>query len=434
VTNISLSILYVMGNIVLYSGYVLGYDNFAIFTVLFALTFAIAPPAYAISPSAILFIYYGAWFVCAPMFADRYRGGVLSLPEYRLSIAFAYSVFGLGAIAIRLGERLGAVPGAIALARCGDDELQGALRRVFRAIIVLTVASTVFLALIVYGSGGIQRWLDAPGDAFLERQGTGIYVVGSHFCSQALVALVGYYAFMTGRMASPALISLWIAVTSPVHGSKLQISLLFILLFTPWLRRVRLMSVSSMLIFACLGAVVLFGLYLRNLSWIDASTIIPYTLNYFTALENLAISVRDFKPDFLTTFFMPFMKFTTPFGLSNLNLYFDMNHMLTDVYYPHAWEIRATEQWPVETDLYLNFYFFGGLILVAFYLFMQGFLYSRARVTNTLGAWFVTIMMTLSILSHMRGSLINHIDFYMYPYIIAMYFILRRLPLGPRAP
>jgi hypothetical protein len=106
-----------------------------------------------------------------------------------------------------------------------------------------------------------------------------------------------------------------------------------------------------------------------------------------------------------------------------------MNHMLTDHYYPHAWAIRATEQWPVETDLYLNFYFIGGLPIVAMYFYVIGFIHGRAIKANTLGWLFASMLMTVWMISHLRGSLFNHTDFYLYPYTLAMLFIFGRLHL-----
>ncbi len=221
-------------------------------------------------------------------------------------------------------------------------------------------------------------------------------------------------------------------MTSPVHGSKLQISLLILVMSLPWLRSILLLSKAAIVMYVSLVGIFFLGLYFRNLTWIELGTMLPYALNYFTALENLAISVRDFQPDLMKTFFLPFVKFSTPFGLASPDMYYDMNHMLTDIYYPEAWEIRATEQWPVETDLYLNFKFFFGLPVVGLYLFVVGFIYGRALKNDSLGGWLAAVLMVVLMISHLRGSLINHTDFYMYPYIFMIYIFLRRLPLDRR--
>ena len=419
-----LTISYLAGLVLVYFNFLNGSSNLVTFVCLYAFTFVIARPRRAISPLSIFYVYYGLWFVIAPLFGERYDA-MSNLPEYSLALALAYTVFGLGVIAIVWGERVTSRERFVLNQRAEvlpTDQLK-------RWVALLYGTSTLFVVLIVSFSGGWDKWANDPGDAFLTRSGSGVYVVGSHFSSLALATLSGYLAFRTRRKAPLIAFLAWVAITSPVHGSKAQISILTILLFLPWLRSLRLVTVKSLVLYGALIGIFFLGLYFRNLTWIDTTTVLPYALNYFTALDNLAMAVRDFDPAFLMTFFLPFAKFLSPFGMADSSMYYDMNHLLTDVYFPAAWEIRATEQWPVETDLYLNFFFFGGLPLVATYLFIIGATYGIARSRNSLGAWFAAILMTLFMISHLRGSLINHIDFYMYPYIITMYFLLRRVPL-----
>jgi hypothetical protein len=104
-----------------------------------------------------------------------------------------------------------------------------------------------------------------------------------------------------------------------------------------------------------------------------------------------------------------------------------MNHYLTDTYFPMYWASRATEQWPVETDLYLNFKFFGGLPLIAIYLLIVGYIYGVATKVNSLGHWLVAFLMSVFMISHLRGSLINHTDFYMYPYFVMVFLLFRNV-------
>ncbi len=131
----------------------------------------------------------------------------------------------------------------------------------------------------------------------------------------------------------------------------------------------------------------------------------------------------------MQTFLLPFNKLLSPVGIPDQPFYFDMNHWLTDLYYPEAWKIRATEQWPVETDLYLNFQFVYGLPLLFGYLFILAALHGHAQRQDSLGAWFSAFVLTLFLVSHLRGSLINHTDFYMYPFVAAVYVLFRQVPI-----
>ena len=416
--------IYGVGLLLLYGNYFANQSNLMAFIIMYVIIFVVARPKRSISPLSIFYIYYGLWFVVAPLFAERYQGEFLHSVEYSLAFALAYTLFGLGVLCLRWGENSALVSnGSIYVSR------PLSLARTRFLVFVLYITSTLLVALIVLASGGLSVWLTDPGDAFLNRGGSGVFVILSHFSSLALAALSGYLAFRQRKMLPIFLFLLWVALTSPIHGSKFQISLLTILLFLPWLRELRFFSFRSGVLYASLVGIFFLGLYFRNLAWLEISTIVPYALNYFTALENLAVSLRDFEPQFMFTFFLPFVKFLTPFGLEDQSMYFDMNHLLTDIYFPEAWAIRATEQWPVETDLYLNFFFFGGLPIFSFYLFFIGWIYGRALRSNSLGAWFAAIVMMLFMISHLRGSLINHTDFYMYPYIFAMYLIFRSAPI-----
>lgn len=414
---LTLFIIYVFGCATVFVAYLMAACDLYLFTFLYFVTFAFAVPRKVVSPLTFFYIYYGLWFVVAPWFAERYQGGVMDAVQYDLAFALAYVTFGVGVVAMIVGERW---------AKKSVKTSQGigyaiGVRDFLILLSFFYFLSTVLVVLIVLNSGGFGVWVSNPGDAFLNRAGSGHFVILSHFSSMLLALFTGWYASSKGKRTPIALFLIWLVITSPVHGSKFQIVLLIVLSVLPWIRYIPFFSKGSMVLGFGFIFVLFLGLYFRNMSWIDIESIVPYTLNYFTALENLAVSLRDFDSAFMTTFFLPFNKFLTPFGLSDASLYYDMNHYLTDIYFPSAWEIRATEQWPVETDLYLNFYFFGGLPVIAFYLGFIGYLYGLACRKNSVGAWFAAVVMILFMISHLRGSLINHTDFYMYPFIFLMY-------------
>jgi hypothetical protein len=329
----------------------------------------------------------------------------------------------------------GAVAGSIIgsrknLKRSAVNNLRNETTRLKFAILFLYIASTTFVIAIIESSGGIRYWIEAPGDAFLNRAGSGIYVVLSHFFTFCLASLVGYTSFITRKNSSLVFFLFWLLITSPVHGSKLLISIFLVLSTVPWLRNIKVIALPAVVFSITLIGIFFFGLYLRNISWLTIEEALPYALNYFTPVRNLTLLLQDFQPGFLQTFFLPFNKFLTPFGLSDSFLYYDMNHLLTAKYFPKAWEIRATEQWPVEADLYLNFYFFWGLPLIFVYTYAVGYVYGRAKKRDSLGGWTVSFLLTFSIVSHLRGSLYNHVDFYFYPMLFLIYFLLRKYKLS----
>lgn len=402
---------------------------FDLFAAGYALLLVITFPSRMFSPLSFVHIYYGLWYVIAPLFAQRYAGDVMDSPEMQLALGYLFLGYWtclLGCMAadqwlgnIRTVARKTAEP----IGR-NDEALSSAW------IVLLYMVSTAMVALIVINSGGLKVWLDNPGDAFLNRQGTGLYVVISHYASMLLAALSGFHAYRTRNPIWLMAFAVWLMATSPVHGSKFQIILLLSLSLIPWIRHLRPLSPAAMAVGGCFVGIFFLGLYFRNHSWVELNTILPYSLNYFSTLDNFAMSLNDMGPGALETFFMPFRKLASPLGIPNESFYFDMNHPLTDMYFPHAWAIRATEQWPVEKDLYLNFGFFAGLPLLFAYLLGLTAIWHWAKARDTIGWWFVSITTTLLLISHLRGSLYNFNDFYMLPFLAVVGYGLRAVSIN----
>ena len=101
---------------------------------------------------------------------------------------------------------------------------------------VLQFFSIFFVCLILVYSiisvtGGLAKWANDPGEAFLNRAGSGHFVILSHFFTYSFAILSGYMGLKT-RTKWPILFFIaWLVVSSPVHGSKGLMALyLFLLL------------------------------------------------------------------------------------------------------------------------------------------------------------------------------------------------------------
>lgn len=404
---------------------------FEVFVLGYATLVILVFPVRLFSPLTFVHIYYGLWYVIAPMFAQRYADDAIYRPEIQLALGYLFigyvtCLLGCASADTLFGRSRAAPDRRIGIEGHDDTARFGPL------IVLLYILASMMVALIVANSGGLQVWLDNPGDAFLNRQGTGLFVVLSHFASMLLAALSGLQAHRNRNSLWLLAFIGWLMVTSPVHGSKFQIILLLALSLIPWIRNTRPVSPLAFVVGSCFVAIFFLGLYFRNHTWVELNTIVPYALNYFSTLDNFAMSLNDMGPGVLETFFMPFRKFASPLGIPSESFYFDMNHLLTDLYFPHAWSIRATEQWPIEKDLYLNFGFFAGLPLLFLYLFSLTAIWHWARARDTIGWWFASITLTLLIISHLRGSLYNYIDFYMLPFLALVGYCLRAESIDSR--
>ncbi|MDQ2164210.1 MULTISPECIES: O-antigen polymerase [Vibrio] len=394
------------------------FSSFYVFSFFFITTILLNIPRDILSPLNILFAYYGLWFFLSPLLGSGYSDELLNSYDYRVSIGLVFTNFIICLYGIKFGILIGKSINTNPQFFAIDKD------STFRKILGLYFLSSLMIFMIINSSGGINVWLDNPGDAFLNRAGSGVYVILSHFSSIILSSLVGLYAYKYKSFSMWLIFFVWLLLTSPVHGSKFQISLLFILSLLPWLRERKTFSLTSILLVTSFLMIFLLGMIFRDADITNVDKLFNL-FNYFSTLHNLAISVSDFEPGSEFTFWLPFNKFLSPFGLDSGVEYYDMNHYLTDIYYPQAWEIRATEQWPVETDLYLNFYFFAGLPFIFFYMVAIGAIYKRSIVTSSFGISIVSLLMTIFMISHLRGSLYNHTDFYMIPYMVIIFLIFR---------
>lgn len=409
-----LTLFWLFASYIIYS---LGFDAFYLFAILYVVVLFLHFPRYLLSPSAVVFAYYGIWFLIAPFFASGYSGGVLHSADYQVAFLLIMPVFVTCIVALTTASSLKIT--------YSPSKKVMSLGLAFSVLFVTYLFCTLMLILIIINSGGFSYWMKSPGDAFLNRGGTGVFVILSHFSGFILSALTGYVAYNYKKYSVLVMFLFWLFITSPVHGSKFQIGLFFILAVSPWLIFAKIISVRAVLFSFFMVFLFVYGMILRTEGVVNFERILSY-LNYFSTLHNLALLVRDFEPSFMQTWFLPFNKFLTPFGLTGGVEYYDMNHYLTDIYYPDAWLIRATEQWPVEADLYLNFYFVFGLPVLFLYFYFLGFVYHTALESRTLGYLICSVMLSLFIVSHLRGSLYNHTDFYLYPMIFTLLFIFKR--------
>lgn len=402
--------------------FILGVNAFFLFLFFYCFILILYFPRYLLSPASVIFAYYGLWFLIAPFFASSYSWDRIDLFEYQISYMLIMVTFFTCIIAVSSGMN------AHFKTNICIDFKNMKLSNARLILILLYIFCTLMLLLIVVNSGGINHWIANAGDAFLNRGGTGVYVVLSHYSGFLLAIISGYISYTRKKYGYVFLFIIWLAITSPIHGSKFQIGLFLIMALVPWLFFTRAFSFRTVIFSMALSFLFVYGMILRTEGDINFDRVVSY-LNYFSTLHNLALLVKDFDLSFMETWFLPFNKFLTPFGLTSNVQYYDMNHYLTDMYYPKAWEIRATEQWPVEADLYLNFYFFLGLPVLFFYFYTIGFFYKVAISSRSLGFVVFSTLLSVYIVSHLRGNLYNHTDFYLYPVMITFLLIFRKYRL-----
>lgn len=383
-----------------------------------------APPKYLFSPRNFLAGYHAMFYGVAVMAAERYRNFDFSERPVVISYLMCITSYLVCYLTLFHTETwLGGVRWVQAFTPPATSS-----RRRCLAIGVLMFAAGLVLAFgMVQVSGGVQHWMNDPGRAFLGREGGGVYYLGFVMCLGIGSCAVGVFGAQVRSVIAILIGLVVIAACTPLLGSKARTFYMLSFLVLPWTFCASVMSRSTLyLITGLLGSFSVLT-YLRNMSWMTADDFVGYSLNYFNTFDNLVLSVRDFEPSWFQTLFLPFNKLLVPFGVGDNSLFYDMNNWLTSIYLPHIWALRCTEQWPVETDLYLSTYYVFGIPLLMLYMAGNGLLFNLAVRTRSAGLIYVSAYATFYMVSHLRGSLIVWTDFYTVPYWVLSFLVLRKL-------
>ncbi|MDO8319265.1 hypothetical protein [Rhodoferax sp.] len=380
-------------------------------------------PSYLFSPLSVLFGYYGLWYLLPLLFAEKYQNMDFPLETITLAAWMLFTTLTISAFTLFAAEQIIHRKVALELIDRPVGERLGPQHWLMNAKILMFLLLLVCLLAVVglvRATGGIQPWIDDPGQTFLRREGGGVFSILLMFSSMLFALVAGHIAQNSRVISTYVFASLVLIALSPFLGGKMQNFLSFFFLMAPTVFESK--PRSKLLIWTSVLFLVTFfaGIYARNFTWITPGELISYSLNYFSTFELLVISLKDFDPSWFNTVFLPFNKFLSPFGIRE-DVFYDMSAWLTSIYYPENWEIRATEQWPIETDLYMSFYFVFGLPFVVLYMLATQYAFSKAISVRSLGWIFVGCHMSFSLMSHLRGGLILWNDLYTYPaYLLAL--------------
>lgn len=386
-----------------------------IFAALVVLVYLLTLPKRLMNPKNVVFFFYFMWYVLAPIFGSRYDEERVIPYWDKANIAFlmCYVVYVTAMVTLDLS--LGRIDRSEPL----RDNIPKQTS-ITRCITMLLLFSGMYF--FIQHSGGLSLWLSNAYAAQFNRRGSGQYFL---VYSMAFVVL----AFFAGQdknkkkvLRNRIIFVVFIMLNFELLGSKLTVITLFMLLFADMLIKSDLFSKWTILLGVSGVVVFIAGLIVRLGSFQFAMS---YALNYFDTFENLGTLMKDYSAGFLTTFIMPFLWPFIKLGLVNQEFY-DFSVWLTTQYTPDTWYIgQGSNQWNIESDMYLNYYFFGGIPLIILYFVIIAFLYKKARTTG--GVWkLIYIYEATLIISHLRGG----IFIFWYWYLIPLYIwlIIRYAP------
>ncbi|MCD5987016.1 hypothetical protein KDX30_03770 [Pseudomonas sp. CDFA 553] len=263
-------------------------------------------------------------------------------------------------------------------------------------------------------TGGLSAWLGDYSETFIsKRKGFGLLnfllIMGANF----LAFWIGFYCKTTPRLSWLLLVFVCVvlAFCAYLQGVKSRVFYFAIFFSLPWIVSMRLTLWKGAVIFAAFLILFAGAMYVRSNGFYNTpGMLLEYFLTYFNTIFLHDIVLRDMQPGFFLTVAYPFDKWLTFFGVFSEDYLHDISRWLTAIYFPAQWfEESATQQWPIDTELYLNY---GAYVFWIFPIALYSF-YICALYTLRLRAGpivlFIFVSELLLFLSMFRGSMLQWI-------------------------
>ncbi|MBK5240786.1 O-antigen polymerase [Clostridium sp.] len=392
-----------------------------IFTCFICILYAVSLPKYLFSPQNIIFAYYFLWYGLAPAFALRFQSYTFTTKEEKLAYLMLFFTYGVSIVFLTLCESF--FNERAQLKKIQNENFDK--EKIGKIIKVSGIITLISLVVFIYETGGISYWIMDSKMAFLTRQGAGAIYLAFTQSLMIFASAYGCLLYKNKSKLSFVGFTVLILLMYPFIGSKAKVILIIFIGYGLFIINKKIISkwtfvsiISSTIIFSI-------GIFQRNIG-MKFAEFLPYTLNYFNTYEMFVTLLRDFKPSFLKTFFLPFNKVFLIFGRYNTVPFHDMSSWLTSIYYPTSWAIGATEQWPIEADLYMSFYFILGIPILLAYLTWISYAFYMAR-KRYLSWVLIYIMEFVFILSHYRGGILIWWYLYLIPFYILVIVVYGKM-------
>ncbi|GAB3415036.1 hypothetical protein NX774_05800 [Massilia agilis] len=299
-------------------------------------------------------------------------------------------------------------------------------------ILAILYGCTVALAFtFIEVTAGLSAWVEEYSSTYLTmREGHGLLNEITITFGNLTVFLLGVQTFNAKRKTPSVIAALLLMVPlSFIGGVKSRFIFLLIMFLSPYFMRMRF-NLKYLVIFTVSFFTLLYlGTLVRTEGfYATAPFFLEMMIGYFNAfqLHDGVVTTRD--PALFTTLLQVFTKPLQILGfIHDPDANFDISVMLTKEFFPDQWyREHATQQWPLDTELYLNYYgFYLSWIPLIAYGYMVSTLYRAAVVRRNLRLMPIFIMEFIRIFSTMRGALIPWDTFFYVAQYIVIYLNCR---------
>jgi hypothetical protein len=274
-------------------------------------------------------------------------------------------------------------------------------------------------------TAGLTAWLTDYSATYLSmREGHGLLNLITIMFGNVTIFLLGVKNRYAEKKRWIILAALLLMIPlSFIGGVKSRFIFLLIMFLSPYfmemkldLRRLALLAVSFFTLLYLGTLVRTQGFYA------SAPYFLEMMIGYFNSfqLHDSVVTSRD--PGLLQTVFQVFTKPLQVLGfITDPNAEFDISVMLTKEFFPDQWyESHGTQQWPLDTELYLNYYgFYLSWVPLLIYGWAIAWLYRSSVLRHNYYLMPIFITEFIRIFSTMRGTLLPaQIFMYVIQYLI----------------
>lgn len=305
----------------------------------------------------------------------------------------------------------------------------------------LAVLVLGLVMMFIHSTAGLDAWITDYSYTYLaKREGHGLLNVTITALGNVVVFLFGLEARLARRKCMTAVSALIIMMMlSYIAGIKSRFIFLLIVFLSPWFITMKLRPRTLLVMILSFFVLMYFGTFFRTQRfYASAPFFLEMLVGYFNAFQLHDWVVTSRAPGLFETVWQVFVKPLQILGVMSPDESFDISVMLTKKFFPEQWELEhATQQWPLDTELYLNYYgVWLSWVPLLMYSALQGWIYRCAVLRANIFLIPIFLMEFQRIFSTLRGTLIPwETPIYIIQYLVIYQLCrlsIRKIPAPPR--
>jgi hypothetical protein len=305
-------------------------------------------------------------------------------------------------------------------------------------LVTLTLGLFVVIAVYVNLTGGLASWLGNYQLTYLvEKAGYGHINFIILFIGDLVVFLLGLglinsrsYSFKWFLIYAAGF--LMVVIISYIQGLKSRLIFLLLLFYLPYIQYYEIKNRRVVGLAAVFFVLLFIGNYFRSNGFYSGATMfVEYMMSYFNSYPLHDLYIKEEARHIFGTLHQIVVKPLIKLGMVGPNTDYDLSVMLTKRFFPEQWwEYRSTQQWPLITELYINYFgMLFGWIPLLLYVYLLSFIYKKSMSGN-MAMMLIYMIEFVRLFSTFRGVLLPwqlpvYVVFYITIYYLAAYSIKR---------